>query len=89
VGADGAEKLGMAEGEMQRAVASHGDAGNGSVGAAGRGTVTLFDEREKFLQQKILVAVFAVLCIDIKTCSAVRRGDQKTFQFTFFTLVFD
>jgi len=45
VGADGAEKLRMAEGEMQRTVATHGDAGDGTVRAAGRGAVTLFDER--------------------------------------------
>jgi len=49
VGADGAEKLRMAEGEMQRTVAAHGDAGDGAVRAAGCGAIALFDEREKFL----------------------------------------
>ena len=89
VGADGAEKLRMAEGEMQCAIAAHGDTGDGTVGAAGRDAVAFFDEREKFLQQKIFVAVPAVFCIDIKTRAALRRGDQKTFQFAFFALVFD
>ena len=74
---------------MQRAVTSHGDAGNGAIGAAGRCAVAFFDEREKFLQQKIFVAVLAVLCIDVEACSAVRRGDQEIFQFAFFALVFD
>jgi len=60
VSADGAEKLRMAESEMQHAVASHGNAGDGAIGAAGRGAIALFDEREKFLKQKILVAVPAV-----------------------------
>jgi len=74
---------------MQRAVTSHGDAGDGAVGAAGRDAVALFDKRKKFLQQKIFVAVFAILCIDVEARAAVRRGDQKIFQFTFFALVFN
>ena len=89
MGADRAEELRMAEGEMQRAVATHGDAGDGAVGAAGGCAIALFDEREKFLKEKIFVTVFAVLGIDVKTCPAVRRGDQKTFQLAFFTQVFD
>ena len=89
VGADGGEELGMAEGEVERAIASHGDAGNGAVGAAGSGAVTFFDEREKFLEEEIFVAVFAVLGVDVKTGTAVRRGDQKTFQLAFFAEVFD
>src|SRR5579859_453089 len=79
----------MAEGEMQRVVAAHGDTGDGAVGSAGRGAVAFFDEREKFLQKKILVAVPAVLCIDVETRTAVRRGDQKIVQLAFFALVFD
>jgi len=58
--ADGAEELRVAKGKMQRAVASHGDAGDGAVSAPGSDTIALFDKREKFLEQKILVAVFAV-----------------------------
>ena len=58
--ADGTEELRMAEGETQRAVASHGDTRDGAIGAAGRGAIALFDEREKFLQKEILVAVPAV-----------------------------
>src|SRR6266436_2663520 len=89
VGADGGEELGMAKGEMQGAVASHGDAGDGAVGAAGSGAIAVFDEREKFLKKEVLVAVFAVLCIDVEACSAVRRGDQEIFQFAFFAEIFD
>ena len=89
MGADGAEKLRMAEGEMQRAIASHRDAGDGAVGAAGRGAVAFFDERKKFLEKEIFVAVFAVLGIDVKTRAALRRGDQKIFQLTFLVLVLD
>jgi len=61
VGADGAEKLRMAEGEMQRAVAAHGDAGDGVVGATGGDSVAFFDEWEKFLEQEIFVGALAVL----------------------------
>jgi len=60
VGADGAEELRVAEGEMKGAVASHGDAGDGAVGAAGSDAIALFDERKKFEQKKILVAVLAI-----------------------------
>jgi len=52
------KRLGMAEGEMQGAVASHGDAGDGAVGAAGSGAITFSMRREKFLKKQILVAVF-------------------------------
>lgn len=61
VSADGAEELRMAEGEMEGAVATHGNAGDGAIGAAGRNAITFFDEREKFLQQKVFVANLAVL----------------------------
>jgi hypothetical protein len=61
VGADGPEKLRVAKGEMQGAVAAHGDAGDGAVGSARRDAVAFFDEREKFLQKEIFVAVLAVL----------------------------
>ena len=89
MGADSAEELRVAEGEMQRAVASHGDARDGAVGAAGGDAIALFDEREKFLQKKIFVAVLAVLGIDVEARTTVGRGDQEVLQFTFFALVFD
>jgi len=89
VGTDGAEKLRVAEGEMQRAVAAHGDAGDGTVGAARRGAIAFFDEREKFLEKEILVAAPAILRIDVEARTAVRRGDQKISQLTFFAQVFD
>lgn len=50
VGADRAEKLWVAEGKMQRAVASHGDARDAAIGAAGSGAIAFFDERKEFLQ---------------------------------------
>ena len=79
VGADGAEELRMAEGEMQRAVASHGDAGDGAIGAAGSGTIALFDVREKFLEKEIFVAVFSVAGVDVEAGVTVGRDDEKFF----------
>ena len=79
VGADRAEELRMAEGEMEGAVASHGDAGDGAIGAAGRGAIPLFDEWKKFLEEKILVAIFAVAGVDVEAGVAVWRDDEKFF----------
>jgi hypothetical protein len=80
VGADGREELGMAEGEMERAEAAHGDAVDGAVGAAGRDAIAFFDEGKKFLDQEILVAVFAVFCVDVEARAAIGRSDQKIFE---------
>ena len=89
MGADGSEELRMAESEMERAEASHGDAVDGAISAAGGGAVALFDEGKKFLDEEIFVAVLAVLGIDVEACAAVGRGDQKIFQFVLLAEIAD
>ena len=83
VGADGAEELRMAEGEMERTVASHGDAGDGAIGAAGGDSIALFDEGEKFLEKEILVAIFSVARVDVEAGAAVGSGDEEILEFLF------
>jgi hypothetical protein len=60
---------------MKRAVTAHGNAGDGAIGAAGADAVVAFDEREKFLQKKILVAEFAITGVDIESGFAGGSGD--------------
>ena len=79
----------MAEGKMERAVAAHGDPGDGAVGAARGGAIALFDKRKKFPKQEILVANLAILGIDVKVGAAGGRGDEKIFQLAAVTLVLD
>jgi len=80
VGADGAEELRMAEGEMQRAVATHGNAGDGAIGAARSDAITLFDEGEKFLEKKVLVAILPVAGVDVEAGAAVGGGDGEVLE---------
>ncbi len=87
--ADGTEELRMAEGQMERAVASHGYAGNGAVGAAGSGAVTFFDEGKEFFEQKILVAIFAVAGVDVEARVTIRSDDEKVLELLIVTQVFD
>jgi len=87
--ANGTEELRMAEREMESAVATHGDTGDGAVGAAGSGAVAVFDEGEKFLKEKIFVAVFSVARIDVEAGAAVGSGDEEVLELLFFALVFD
>lgn len=89
VRAYGREKLGMREGQMKRAVAAHGNAGDGAVGAAGTDAVVRSDERKKFTQEKILVAALAVEGIDVKAGAAGRSGDQEFLEQTFVAEIFD
>src|SRR6202035_2146672 len=77
VGADGRKKLRMAKRKMQRSIAAHGNAGDGPMGTAWRGTIAAFDVREKFLHQKIFVALFSVSRVDIKGGPGIRRCNQK------------
>ena len=89
VGADRRKQLRMSEGEMERAVATHGDTGDGAIGAAGADAVAAFDERKKFLQKKILIANFAVARVDVKASFARWSGDEKILEAAFFAEVFD
>ena len=79
----------MAKCQMQGSVATHGNAGNGAVAAAGCDAIVLFDVREKFLQQKIFVALLTVFRIDIKSGAGVRSGDEKILDLAFFAHVFE
>src|SRR5260370_37927727 len=77
VGADGREQFGMSEGEMEGAVAAHGNAGNRAIGAAGTDAVAAFDERKKFLQGEGLAAHFAVAGMDVEASRARGSGDEE------------
>jgi len=87
--ADGAEELRMAKSEVQGAVTTHGDAGDGAVGAPGSGAVTLFNEGKKFLEEEILVTVLPVSRIDVETRATIGSGDEEVLELLFFALVFD
>lgn len=88
VRADSSEKLGMPEGQMERAITAHGNSGNGAVSAAWRSAIVLFDEGKKLPKQKIFVANFSILCIDVETGAAGWRGDQEIFQLAALAQVF-
>ena len=89
MGTDGAEELRVTEGEMERAIASHGDARDGAVGAAGSDAVALFDKGEKFLEEEVFVTVLAVAGVDVEAGAAVGSGDEKVLELFFVALVFD
>ncbi len=89
VGADGREQFGMSEGEMEGAVAAHGNAGNRAIGAAGTEAVAAFDERKKFLQEEGLVADFAVAGIDVEASPARGSGDEEFLEAAFFAEILD
>src|SRR5580692_9576928 len=78
----------MPKRKMQRSVAAHGNAGDGPIGTAWRSTIAAFDVREKFLHQKIFVALFSVSCVDIKGGPGIRRCNQKLLQLTGLAHVF-
>lgn len=79
----------MTKCEMQCSIATHGNARDGAVAAAGGDAVVLFDVGEKFLQQEIFVALLAVFRIDIKSGAGVGCGDQKILDLAFFAHVFE
>jgi hypothetical protein len=89
VGADGREQFGMSEGEMEGAVAAHGNAGNGAIGAAGTDAVAVFDERKKFPQEEGFVADFAVAGVDIEASPAGGSGDEEFLEAAFFAEILD
>src|ERR1035438_8575985 len=89
VGTHGRKKLRATERQVQSSIAAHGNTRDGPIGTTRRDPVTFFDVRKEFLHQKILVAVFAVSCVDIKTGSRLRSRDQKISQFAFVAHVFD
>jgi hypothetical protein len=89
VGADRRKQLRMSEGEMESPVTAHGNAGDGAIGAAGADAIAAFDERKKFLQEKILVAGFAVARVDVKAGFARWSGNEEILEAAFFAEVFD
>jgi hypothetical protein len=89
VGADGGKELRMAEREMERAVAAHGDAGNSAIGATRMNAVVAFNEGKEFFQQKVFVTILAIARIDIETRATAWRGDEELFQLAFFPEILD
>src|SRR5215469_2620245 len=74
---------------MERAVASHGDAGDGAVGASRGCAVSFFNQREKLLEKEILVAAVAVAGVDVEARGAVGRGNEEVLELLFVAPVFD
>jgi hypothetical protein len=74
---------------MKRAVAAHGNAGDGAIGTAGTDAVVPLDKREKFIEKEILVADSAVAGIDVEAGFAGGSGDEEILQMTFIAEVFD
>lgn len=89
VGADGGKELRVTKGEMERAVATHGDSRNGAMGAAGASTVVLLEVRKEFLEEEIFVALLVVAGIDVKAGAARGRGDEEFLDAVFFLEVFN
>ena len=89
VGADGRKQFGMSEGEMEGAVAAHGNAGKRAIGASGTDAVAMFDERKKFLQEEGLVADFAVAGVDVETSLAGGSGDEEFLEAASFAEILD
>lgn len=74
---------------MESAVAAHGNAGDGAIGAAGANAVVVLDKREKLLEKEILIADFAIAGIDVETGFAGGSGDEEILEAVFFAEVFD
>lgn len=82
MGAHGAEELRMAEGQVQSAIAAHGNPGNAAVGASGLRAIAFFDLGKKFLEKKILVTKAAVTGVYVEAGASIRRDDQKIAELT-------
>lgn len=89
IGADGDEKFGMAEGDMQRAVAAHGDSGDAARTSRGRDAVGAVDERDEFADEEIFVASATVAGVDVEAGVGVRCDDEKFADFLLLPEVFD
>src|SRR5215470_19093452 len=74
---------------MQRAVAAHGSAGSGAIRTAGFDTKLFFNSRQKLLHQKIFIANFSVMRIDVERGSSCRSCDQEFTQLFCLPEVFD
>jgi len=74
---------------MEGAIAAHGNAGDGAIGAASAHAITGFDERQKLAQQKILVADFAVARVDVEAGFSRGSDDEEILEASFFAEVFD
>ncbi len=75
--ADSGKKLGTGEGETQRSVAAHGDAGYGSALASGADAIPALDVGHELLQKKIAVAERIVRRVDVETASSFGRDNEK------------
>ena len=79
----------MSEGEAQRSVSAHGDAGNGSALASGADAISALDVGHELLQKKIAVAERIVRRVDVETASSVRRDNEKVTDLMLAAKVFD
>lgn len=67
----------MAHGQVQGAVASHREAADPACISGGDGPVVVVNKRDKFLNEEILVAVLAVLRVDIESLSAIGQDHDE------------
>src|SRR5690242_9372220 len=81
--------LRMREGQMQRAVAAHGDASDGARGAFRSDAIVAFDERNEFLKKEIFVAHAAIARIDVESSIRFRRDHEVFADFLLLPLVLD
>lgn len=89
IGADGDEKFGMAEGQVQRSVAAHRNSGDTARMARWRGAVGAVDEGDEFANEKIFVADVAVAGVDVEARVGVWRDNQEFADFMLLPEVFD
>ena len=89
MGADGGKQFGMGEGETQRAVSSHGNAGDGPALPSRADAIFAFDRRDEFLQKEIAVAERVARRVDVETALAFRRHHQKVTDLMLAAQVFD
>lgn len=89
MGADGRKKLWVTKSQMERAIATHGNAGDGAIGASGMRAIAALYERNEFLEQEIFVTVLAVARIDVEARSCSRSDNQKRLELTSFPEILD
>jgi len=89
VGANGREKRRMREGQMKGAVSTHGNAGNGAIGAAGADAVVGGDEGKKFAQKEIFVTALAVEGVDVEAGAPRGSSDEEFLEKAFVAEIFD
>ena len=87
--ADGAEQAGIKEGEAERSVAAHGDAGNAAMAAVAKNAVVRLDVGQEFADEEILVADAGVARVDVKGAAGAGRDDQELGDFLLLVQILD